>query len=232
MNVPEHIAIILDGNGRWAQERGMPRNYGHAVGAKRVEDICVEAEKLGVKYLTFYTFSTENWFRPQKEVDTLMKLLHKYLRICLNIAKKRNMRVRAIGDVTGLSEEAQHNIALVEEESKKYDGLNLTIAINYGSRDEIRRATTRIAKDVKEGKLQPEDIDEKLISSYLDTHDLPDPDLVIRTSGEQRISNYLLWQIAYAEFYFTDVYWPDFKKETLVEAIEEYSNRNRRFGKV
>lgn len=232
MKIPNHVAIILDGNGRWAKNKGMPRNYGHRQGAKNVETICQAAHDLGVKYLTFYAFSTENWNRPKDEVDALMKLLHNYMKTCLKTAAKNNMRVRVIGDVSRLDKATQEQITVLEEKSKIYDGLNMTIAINYGSRDEIARAVKNIAKDVEAGELKVSQVDEKLITSYLDTKELPEPDLLIRTSGEQRLSNYLLWQIAYSELYFTKVLWPDFKKKHFIEAIEEYDSRNRRYGKV
>lgn len=232
MIVPNHVAIILDGNGRWAKAKGMPRTYGHTMGAKNVETICKACHDRGIKYLTLYAFSTENWSRPSDEVAALMKLLDDYMKTCLKTAKKNNMRVRVIGDITALDEDTQKSIKTLEEASSIYDGLNMTIAINYGSRDEIRRAVQKIGQDVCDNKLKVEDIDETKISSYLDTFDLPDPDLMIRTSGEQRLSNYLLWQLAYAEFYFTDVPWPDFKEKELDLAIEEYNRRNRRFGGV
>ena len=230
--VPEHIAIILDGNGRWAKKRGLPRTAGHTKGAKNIETISREAYKMGVKYLTIYVFSTENWSRPQSEVDSIMKLLNNYLSDCLKNAKKNNMQVRIIGDITRLSEDMQEKIVKLEEVSKQYDGLNLNVAINYGSRDEIVRATRRIASKVKDGKIDANDITIDMISDNLDTREIPDPDLLIRTSGEMRLSNYLLWQLAYSEFYFTDVPWPDFSKKDLEEAIEEYSRRNRRYGNV
>ena len=232
LNVPEHVAIILDGNGRWAKKRFMPRNYGHMQGAKTVEDMCEVSRDLGIKYFTVYAFSTENWKRPQSEVDALMKLLRKYMVDCLERTAKNNMRVRVIGDKTGLSEDIQKSIADVEEASAGNTGLNFTIAINYGSRDEITRAVKKIAEDCREGKINPDSITEKTVNDYLDTHDIPDPDLMIRTSGEQRLSNYLLWQLAYSEFYFTDVPWPAFTKEELIKAIEEYNHRHRRFGGV
>ena len=230
--VPKHIAIILDGNGRWAKKRGLPRTAGHTKGAKNIETISREAYKMGVKYLTIYVFSTENWSRPQSEVDSIMKLLNNYLSDCLKNAKKNNMQVRIIGDITRLSEDMQEKIVKLEEVSKQYDGLNLNVAINYGSRDEIVRATRRIASKVKDGKIDANDITIDMISDNLDTREIPDPDLLIRTSGEMRLSNYLLWQLAYSEFYFTDVPWPDFSKKDLEEAIEEYSRRNRRYGNV
>lgn len=232
MNVPQHIAIIMDGNGRWAKAKGMPRNYGHAQGSKNVERICEDAYKMGVKYLTVYAFSTENWSRPAGEVNALMKLLRNYMKTCLKTAEKNRMKVRVIGDITGLDDDIRNRILELEEASKNNDGLNFQIAINYGSRDEILRAVRKLAGDVKEGKLVPEEITEQCFESYLDTHDIPDPDLLIRTSGELRLSNYLLWQLAYTEFYFTDVPWPDFTKEELIKAIEHYNNRDRRYGVV
>lgn len=232
MGIPNHVAIILDGNGRWAKGKGMPRNYGHVQGAKNVERICKAAHNMGIKYLTFYAFSTENWNRPKEEVDALMKLLHNYMKTCLNTAKKNNMRVRVIGDITRLDEATQNRIYELEKASLAYDGLNMTIAINYGSRDEIVRAIKKIAAKIKEDALSLEQITEENVSGYLDTWDLPDPDLLIRTSGEQRLSNYLLWQLAYAEFYFTPVLWPDFREKDLQEAVDYYDSRNRRFGNV
>ena len=232
MNIPQHVAIILDGNGRWAKKKGMPRNYGHVQGSKNVERICEDAYKLGVKYLTVYAFSTENWKRPQDEVDALMNLLRNYMKTCLKTAEKNRMRVRVLGDKTALDDDIRNRIAELEEATKNNDGLNFQIALNYGSRDEMVRAMKKMCMDVKEGKLEAEQIDEKLFETYLDTHDIPDPDLMIRTSGEQRLSNYLLWQLAYSEFYFTDVLWPDFTKEDLAEAIAYYNGRDRRFGGV
>lgn len=230
MNIPNHVAIILDGNGRWAKSKGMPRNYGHTMGAKNVETVCKAADELGVKYLTLYAFSTENWNRPDSEVAALMTLLESYLKNCIRTADKNNMRVRVIGDVTRLSVKFQNRIVELEEASKSNTGLNLTIAINYGSRDEMLRAMKKMADDRDVGKITKDQIDEKLFASYLDTKELPDPDLLIRTSGEQRLSNYLLWQLAYSEFYFTEVPWPDFHKAELEEAIRAYNNRDRRFG--
>lgn len=230
MKIPEHVAIILDGNGRWAKRRGMPRNYGHTVGAKNVETVCQAADELGIKYLTLYAFSTENWNRPQAEVDALMKLLESYLKNCIKTADRNHMRVRVIGDIGRLSDAFQKKIQKLEEASARNSGLNLTIAINYGSRDEMLRAVRRMVEDGRSGKLDASDIDEACFASYLDTRGLPDPDLLIRTSGEQRLSNYLLWQLAYSEFYFTETAWPDFHKEELVEAIEAYNRRDRRFG--
>ena len=199
--IPQHIAIILDGNGRWAKAKGMPRNYGHTAGAKNVETVCQAAHDLGVKYVTMYAFSTENWNRPEGEVEALMKLLESYLKNCIKTADKNNMRVRVIGDTTRLSERFQERIRELEAASAKNDGLNLQIAINYGSRDEMTRAMRRMSEDVAAGKRKPEEITESVFEEYLDTAGIPDPDLLIRTSGELRLSNFLLWQLAYSEFY-------------------------------
>lgn len=232
MNVPQHVAIILDGNGRWAKSKGMPRNYGHAQGSKNVERICEEAWRLGIKYLTVYAFSTENWNRPQDEVDALMNLLRRYMKTCLTTAAKNDMKVRVIGDITRLDEDIRSRILELEEVTKNNGGLNFQIAINYGSRDELVRGIRRLAQDCVDNKQDPAEITEAVIERYLDTHGIPDPDLLIRTSGEQRLSNFLLWQLAYTEFYFTDVHWPAFTKEELIKAIEQYNKRDRRFGGV
>ena len=232
MNVPQHVAIILDGNGRWAKSKGMPRNYGHAQGSKNVERICEEAWRLGIKYLTVYAFSTENWNRPQDEVDALMNLLRRYMKTCLTTAAKNDMKVRVIGDITRLDEDIRSRILELEEATKNNGGLNFQIAINYGSRDELVRGIRRLAQDCVDNKQDPAEITEAVIERYLDTYGIPDPDLLIRTSGEQRLSNFLLWQLAYTEFYFTDVHWPAFTKEELIKAIEEYNHRHRRFGGV
>ena len=210
----------------------MPRNYGHMQGAKVVEQICEDADSIGIKYLTVYAFSTENWNRPQDEVDALMKLLRNYLKDCIKRANNNNMRVRVIGEKSRLSDDIRSKIEELEECSKNNTGLNFTIALNYGSRDEIVRAVREISKDVKDGKISESDINDKMISDYLDTRGIPDPDLLIRTSGEERLSNFLLWQLAYTEFYFTDVLWPDFNKKELIKAVEKYNERDRRFGKV
>ena len=232
MSVPRHVAIILDGNGRWAKAKGLPRTAGHTAGAKNVEVVCEEAYNMGIEYLTLYAFSTENWNLSKEEVTALMNLLNQYLKNCLKTAKKNNMRIRVIGDISRLDPSMQEKICLLEKESASYTGLNLTIAINYGSRDEIVRGIKRMYQDVEEHKLDADAISEDTVSKYLDTADLPDPDLMIRTSGEQRLSNYLLWQLAYAEFYFTPVAWPDFHGEELRKAVEAYENRDRRYGKV
>ncbi len=232
MKIPEHVAIILDGNGRWAKKRFMPRNAGHAAGARNVEKIIEDAHNMGIKYLTMYAFSTENWNRPEDEVKALMKLLRNYLKDCIERANKNNMKVRVIGERSRLDQDIIDKINELEGCSENNTGINFIIALNYGSRDEITRATRKIAEDCKEGKLKPEEINETAISSYLDTAGIPDPDLLIRTSGEIRLSNYLLWQLAYTEFYFTDVLWPDFDKEELKKAIVKFNQRDRRFGGV
>ena len=230
--VPRHVAIILDGNGRWAKKRFLPRNAGHAAGSKNVEKICKAAWDMGIEYVTMYAFSTENWSRPKEEVDALMTLLHQYLEDCIKTSKKNNMQVKVIGDITRLEPQLQTKIKELEEYSSQNTGLHFQVALNYGSRDEMRRGITRLAKDIKSGKLEPDAIDEACISSYLDTAGLPDPDLMIRTSGEQRLSNYLLWQMAYTEFYFTDVLWPDFNARELEKAVAFYQKRDRRYGGV
>ena len=231
MRVPNHIAIILDGNGRWAKKRRMPRSYGHVKGCENLEDICEVAKELGVKYLTVYAFSTENWKRSKEEVDGLMKLFRNYLKKCIKISQKNNMRVKVIGDITAFDPDIQESIKKLEDFSKDFTELHFQIALNYGSRDEITRAVNRMLEDQKAGKLETP-VSEDTISNYLDTAGIPDPDLMIRTSGELRLSNYLLWQLAYTEFYFTDVPWPDFKKDELVKAIEKYNERDRRYGGV
>lgn len=230
--VPKHVAIILDGNGRWAKKRLLPRNAGHVQGSKTVEQICEDAHNLGIKYLTVYAFSTENWKRSKSEVDALMKLLDRYLKNCIERSNKNNMRVRVLGDITALNDKLQDKIIELEEKSKNNTGLNFQVALNYGGRDEMIRAIRKCAAECADGRINPDDIDEAYFGGMLDTADIPDPDLLIRTSGEQRISNFLLWQLAYTEFYFTDVLWPDFNKKELIKAIEYYNNRDRRFGGV
>ena len=230
MNIPNHVAIILDGNGRWAKAKGLPRTAGHVQGAKVVEDMCEITYNMGINYFTVYAFSTENWSRPKEEVDALMKLLINYMVNCKKRANKNNMKVRVIGDKTGLDEDIQEKIADLEDATKNNTGLHFTIAINYGGRDEITRAAKKLCKEVEEGKLKADDIDIDMLSNALDTGDYPDPDLLIRTCGEQRISNFLLWQLAYSEFYFCDKPWPDFDKKELEKAIEAYNNRDRKYG--
>ncbi len=232
LKVPNHVAIIMDGNGRWAKKKKMPRNYGHVQGSKNVEKICEDAYKLGIKYLTVYAFSTENWVRPQEEVDALMKLLHSYLDTSIKTSMKNNMKVRIIGDISKLPEDMKESIRELEEASKDNTGLNFQVAINYGGRDELLRAVKALAQDVKENKTEIDHIDEKTLEQYLDTRGIPEPDLLIRTSGEQRLSNFLLWQMAYTEFYFPEVLWPDFDKKELMKAIEYYNGRIRKYGSV
>ena len=232
MNVPNHIAIILDGNGRWAKAKGLPRGYGHVKGCANLEQVCYDIKDLGVKYLTVYAFSTENWKRSREEVDGLMKLFRSYLKKCIKISRDNKMKIKIIGDISAFAPDIQESIRKLEEFSKDYDELYFQIAMNYGSRDEITRGMRKMAQDVADGKVSPDQITEDTIGSYLDTAGVPDPDLLIRTSGEQRLSNFLMWQLAYTEFYFTDVAWPDFHKAELVQAIEKYNQRDRRYGGV
>ena len=228
--IPKHVAIILDGNGRWAKEKGMPRNYGHVQGAKTVETICEEAYRMGIQYLTVYAFSTENWNRPQDEVEALMKLLRNYMKTCLTTAEKNRMCVRVIGDKTRLDQDLQDRIAQLEEATRDNDGLHFQVAINYGGRDEIVRAVRTLARKVQSGEMAADALTDESIGACLDTAGIPDPDLLIRTCNEQRISNFLLWQLAYTEFYFTPVAWPDFTKKELGKAVEAYNQRNRKYG--
>lgn len=228
--LPKHIAIILDGNGRYAKAHGLPRAEGHRRGADNVETIADAMSEEGVPYMTVYAFSTENWKRSKEEVEFLMQLLNWYLDSYVEKSIRNGIRVRIIGDRSGLSEKMQEKIAVAEERTKSQTKLNLTFAINYGGRDEITRAARKLGEDISLGKVKPEEVSQKLLTTYLDTAELPDPDLVIRTSGEERISNFLLWQMAYSELYFSDKYWPEFTPEDLHAAIVEYSKRNRRFG--
>ena len=231
-SMPRHVAVIMDGNGRWAQKNGVSRLTGHNQGMLAMKEIIKKADVMGIKYLTVYAFSTENWNRPKDEVDALMKLLGTYMSNCLKTAKKNNMCVKVIGDKTGLSEDMQRRIAQLEEATKDYDGLHFQVALNYGGRDEIRRAVAGLARRVEEGTLKADDITEEMIGNALDTEGIPDPDLMIRTCNELRISNFLLWQLAYTEFYFTEVPWPEFDGEELRKAVEAYTKRDRRFGLV
>ena len=232
MVIPDHIAIILDGNGRWAKKRGLPRSMGHKEGCVVVERTVEDAARIGIKYLTVYGFSTENWKRSGDEVGALMQLFRYYMVRLLKIAAANNVRVKMIGDRRRFAQDIIDGINRLEEETKNNTGLTFVIAVNYGGRDEIRRAVGKLAEDVKEGRLQPEDITESVFASYLDTADIPDPDLLIRTSGELRLSNYLLWQLAYTELYVTDCLWPDFDEKELEKAIIQYNKRDRRFGGV
>lgn len=231
--VPQHIAVIMDGNGRWAKKRGMPRKAGHATGAETFRRIATYSKDIGVKYFTVYAFSTENWKRPQDEVDALMNLFRKYLKEAIEDMAKNNVAVRVIGDLHVLPDDIRALIAECDTvASRLEDPAYATLCINYGGRDEIKNAVREIARKVKRGELDPEEITEDTISKHLYTADMPDPDLIIRPSGEIRISNFLLWQSAYAEYYFTDVLWPDFKPEHLDEAIASFNQRQRRFGGV
>ena len=230
--LPKHIAIIMDGNRRWAKEKGLDYRLGHKEGAETLRKIAKYANKLGVKYLTVYAFSTENWKRTKEEVGALMILLQKYLEEFLSSDDFENIKVNMLGNIADLDTGLQKSINKIIEKTKNNTGLVLNIAFNYGGRDEITRAVRKIAGKVSEGSLKPEDIDEDTISNNLDTWELPDPDLLIRTSGEQRLSNYLCWQLAYTEFYFTDIYWPDFDREELIKAFEKYNKTERRFGGV
>lgn len=231
-NLPRHLAIIMDGNGRWAKKQGMMRVFGHENGTKAVRETVEACAKLGIENLTLYAFSTENWNRPKLEVDTLMKLLISSLKNELPTLQKNNIRLNMIGNRDMLPENARKQLLDVMEQTKTNTRMTLTLALSYGSREEIIRAVKSISDKAKNGTLASENIDEAVISQHLYTHNLPDVDLVIRTSGEQRISNFLLWQIAYAELYFTDVLWPDFREKHLHEAIISYQNRERRFGKT
>ena len=230
--IPRHVALILDGNGRWAKKRGLPRTAGHKQGCVAVEQIVEDAARLGIEYLTVYGFSTENWKRSAEEVGALMQLFRFYTKRLLKIAGENNVRVKMIGDRYRFAQDIVDGINTLEEKTRDNTGLTFVIAVNYGSRDEIRRAVQKMLTDCRDGKLSPEEVDEAKITSYLDTAGIPDPDLMIRTSGELRLSNYLLWQLAYAELYVTDTLWPDFNREELIRAIEAYNKRERRFGGV
>ena len=229
---PRHVAIIMDGNGRWAQARGRPRLFGHHAGAKRVREVVEACPALGVKFLTIFAFSTENCKRTQVEVAGLMSLFRRYIAKETRALDARGVRVRFIGDRVRLDAKLTALMDQLEQQTCKNDGVQLTIALNYGSRDEVTRATQRLAQDVADGKLQPEDVNEETLPRYLDTRVLPDPDLVIRTSGEARISNFLLWQSAYAEYEFIDTLWPDFSADELARLVNNYGARDRRFGAV
>ncbi len=226
--IPTHLAIILDGNGRWAKKKGLPRNAGHAAGARVLEDMCEIVWNKGIKYLTVYAFSTENWNRPAEEVSALMKLLRDYMKNSVKRAMKNNMRVRVIGDKSGLDADLQESIASLEEATSGNTGLTFQIALNYGGRDEIVRAVRKLASEHDLDFMRG--LTDKDLGSALDTGDIPDPDLLIRTCGEERISNFLLWQLAYSEFYFADCAWPDFTEAELDRALESYASRTRRFG--
>lgn len=229
---PRHVAVIMDGNGRWAQMRGRPRLFGHHAGAKRVREIVEACPAVGVKFLTIFAFSTENWKRTQTEVSGLMSLFQRYITGEAKALKDNGIRVRFIGDRMRLAPKLVELMDDLELMTADNDLVHLTVAINYGGRDEVARATKRLAQDVKDGKLQPQDVDEETLPKYLDTHVLPDPDLVIRTSGEARISNFLLWQSAYSEYEFVDTLWPDFSAEEFHKVVKRYGKRERRYGGV
>ena len=230
--IPRHVALILDGNGRWAKKRGLPRTMGHKEGCKTVEKTVEIAARMGIEYLTVYGFSTENWKRSSEEVGALMQLFRYYMVCLLKIAKQNNVRVKMIGDRRRFDEDIIEGINRLERETKENTGLTFVIAVNYGARDEITRAVSRLAADCVQGRVKAEEITEDVLSSYLDTAGMPDPDLLIRTSGEIRLSNYLLWQLAYTEIYVTDCLWPDFNEEELKRAVVQYNKRERRFGGV
>ena len=230
--MPTHIAIIMDGNGRWAKSRFLPRTAGHKAGVETIRKVVKEADRLGIKYLTLYAFSTENWKRPKLEVDALMNLLVTYLRNEIDELHKNNVKLTAVGDFEKLPEACVKELHSAMDKTKDNTGVHLNLALNYGGRNDIREAVVEIAKEYKEGKISLEDITEERIKKHLSTGEIPDPDLVIRTSGEQRLSNFLLWDVAYSEFYYTDIHWPDFDGEALEKAIYAYQKRDRRFGGV
>ncbi|SHK33092.1 undecaprenyl diphosphate synthase [Clostridium cavendishii DSM 21758] len=231
-NVPKHIAIIMDGNGRWAKERNLPRTMGHKAGVETIRRIIKECDKLGVKYLTLYAFSTENWKRPKDEVSALMKLLVEYLKKEFDELNRSNVVINNIGDISKLPLECQKELKAAYEKTKHNTGITMNLALNYGGRDEILNAVNGIIKDVKDSKLDINKIDESVFSNYLFTKGMPDPDLIIRPSGEQRISNFLLWQCAYSEFWYSNINWPDFSEQDLHKAIYDFQNRDRRFGGI
>ncbi|KOA20866.1 ditrans,polycis-undecaprenyl-diphosphate synthase ((2E,6E)-farnesyl-diphosphate specific) [Clostridium homopropionicum DSM 5847] len=231
-NIPKHIAIIMDGNGRWAKQKKLPRTFGHKAGVEAIREIVKESSRLGVKYLTLYAFSTENWKRPKEEVNTLMKLLVEYLKKEFNELNAQNVIIRSIGDISKLPIICQEQLIDAYNNTKNNSGLVLNLALNYGGRSEIVSALKNIYKELQEGKISLDEVNEDIIENYLYTKGMPDPDIIIRTAGEQRLSNFLLWQCAYSEFWYTNVKWPDFKKEHLNMAIYDYQNRDRRYGGI
>lgn len=230
--LPQHVAIILDGNGRWARRRGLPRTAGHAVGSENFRKIATYCNDIGIKYLTVYAFSTENWKRPDEEVSTIMSLLEKYIIEAIDEVRKKNLRLRFWGSREGLSDKILKLMTDAEKESDDMTGMQVNVCLNYGARNEITEAFRKIAKDVESGKLSPEEVSEEVISSKLYSLDAPDPDLLIRPGGEMRLSNFLLWQLAYSELYFSDKFWPEFDERELDRAIIEYQKRNRRYGGI
>lgn len=231
-NIPNHIAIIMDGNGRWAKERFLPRSAGHKAGVETIRKVVKESSRIGVNHLTLYAFSTENWNRPKVEIDTLMTLLVTYLKKEVKELHKQNVRITTIGDISKLPKNCVNELESAINITKDNTGLNLNLALNYGARDDIKNSIKNIVKDALENNININDIDEKLISNYLSTNKIKDPDLLIRTSGEIRLSNFLLWEMAYTEFYFTDIHWPDFDEKELNKAIDTYKSRDRRFGSI
>lgn len=230
--IPKHIAIIMDGNGRWAKKKSLPRSMGHKAGVEAIRDIVSECSNLGVKYLTLYAFSTENWIRPKEEVTVLMRLLVEYLKKEFEELNSKGVVINSIGDISKLPIECQIELRNAYEKTKNNKGLILNLALNYGGRDEIVHAFKRMYEDIKRGKVSEDDICEDVLSKYMYTGGIPDPDIIIRPSGEQRLSNFMLWQCAYSEFWYSNIYWPDFKKENLEKAIIDYQNRDRRFGGI
>lgn len=231
-NIPEHIAIIMDGNGRWAKKRKLPRTMGHKAGVETIRKVLKEADKLGVKYMTLYAFSTENWKRPKDEVSALMKLLVQYLRQEINELHKNGVKINVLGDILKLPKECQEEIEKSVIKTKNNTGIVMNIALNYGGRDEILRAVKLISDDIEKGIIKSSEIDQNIFEDYLYTKGIPDPDIIIRPSGEQRLSNFLLWQCAYSEFWYSDICWPDFKETDLHKAIYDFQKRDRRFGGV
>ncbi|HEA84026.1 MAG TPA: isoprenyl transferase [Thermodesulfobacterium geofontis] len=230
--LPRHVAIIMDGNGRWAKSKGLPRIYGHKKGAEVAKKIIYKTKELGIPYLTLFAFSKENWLRPEEEIKTLLELLKVYLDAEFEEMKKGGIKFKVIGDKEDFPKDLQEKLELIEKTTEKNDKMVLCMALSYGGKNEIVKATRKLAEEVKKGKISPEDIDEKLFRNFLDTKDIPDPDLLIRTSGEMRISNFLLFQLAYTEFYFTSIYWPDFDENEYLKALYSYQQRERRFGRV
>lgn len=231
-HLPRHVGIIMDGNGRWAQKRGMPRTLGHVAGMKTFKEISIFAKELGLEQISFYAFSTENWKRPQQEIDRIMSLLDEYVDEGLSEFEERQVRVRFLGDLSPIDPKLVEKIRVLEKATEKYAPKTLNIALNYGGRNEIVSAAKKIAELVQQGKLDPKDIDEKTLSDHLFFDDLKECDLIIRPSGEYRLSNFLLWQSAYSEFWFDDILWPDFKPKDLVRAVSDYQKRQRRFGGI
>ncbi|HEY5560161.1 MAG TPA: isoprenyl transferase [Clostridiaceae bacterium] len=231
-NIPSHIAIIMDGNGRWAKAKKLPRSFGHKAGVEAIRNVVKECNNLGVKYLTLYAFSTENWVRPAEEVNTLMKLLIEYLKNELKELDESGVVINSLGDISKLPLLCQEELRKAQDKTKLNTKLNLNLALNYGGRDDILRAMKKIGNDLLNHNIKLKDLSESLITGYLDTKGIPDPDIIIRPSGEQRLSNFLLWQAAYSELWFSDIYWPDFNKKVLHKAIYDYQNRERRYGGI